>query len=78
MDLPSLAALVSLVGKHVLGVVDDTVWIASTSARYRRGTRFAFCVSTHVKWVLCNGNEDDGREKAQIVCDDHFGVADGE
>lgn len=63
LDLPSLASLVTLVGKHVFGAVDNTVWIASTSAGDCRRAIFAFVISAHVKWVLCNNNTCDNREQ---------------
>lgn len=74
LDLPSFATLVALVGKHVFGVVDDTVWIASTSAGDRRGAVFAFVFSAHVKWVLCNDNRRDAKKNTEVVCANHFEV----
>jgi hypothetical protein len=73
LDLPSFAALVALVGKHVFGVVDDTVWIASASAGDGRRAVFACFIGAHVKWVLCNDDRCDAGKHIQVVCADHVG-----
>jgi hypothetical protein len=73
LDLPSFATTVTLVGKHIFGAVDDTVWITSASAGDRRGATFACRVGAHVKWVLRNGNRCDARKHTEVVCADHLG-----
>lgn len=70
--LASIAAIISLIGEHIFGVVDDTVRIAGTSASDRRRTVLACFVGAHVERVLCCDSRDDTSQKTPTACGKHL------
>lgn len=72
LDLPPCGTIVSLVGKHILGIVDGAVRIAGAGTGDRRGTIFAFAFGAHVEGVLCKYNSCEARKNDQVVCANHF------